>query len=144
MVHLMTHDDLPTVVEMALLLWPSDEPEALEREFISVLDEDEATILVATDRDRLVGFALCRLRHDYVEGTTGSPVGYLEGIYVHEGDRRRHFASEMIGAFEKWARRMGCREVASDCEIGNVESEALHLACDFDEANRIICFVKRI
>ena len=50
----------------------------------------------------------------------------------------------MIGAFEKWARRMGCREVASDCEIGNVESEALHLACDFDEANRIICFVKRV
>ena len=59
-VHLMTHDDLPAVVEMASLLWPSDEPEALERELISVLDEDEATILVATDGDRLVGFALCR------------------------------------------------------------------------------------
>ena len=50
----------------------------------------------------------------------------------------------MIGAFEKWARRMGCREVASDCEIGNVGSEALHLACDFEEMNRIICFAKRI
>ena len=34
-VHLMTHDDLPAVLEMASLLWPSDEPEALEREIAS-------------------------------------------------------------------------------------------------------------
>ena len=144
MVHLMTHDDLSEVTEMAHLLWPTDEPEALVREFTAVLDDDEAMIIVATDADRLVGFALCRLRHDYVEGCSSSPVGYLEGVYVHEGARRRHFASEMIGAFEKWARRMGCREIASDCEIGNVGSEAMHLACDFDEVNRIICYRKKI
>ena len=144
MVHLMTHDDLTEVVEMAQLLWPNDNPEALRREFTAVLDDDEAMIIVSTDGDRLVGFALCRLRHDYVEGCFTSPVGYLEGVYVHEGDRRRHFATEIIGAFERWARRMGCREVASSCEIGNVASEAMHLACDYEEANRIICFAKKL
>jgi aminoglycoside 6'-N-acetyltransferase I len=144
MVHMMTHGDLAEVVEMAQLLWPGDAPEALEREFTAVLDDDEAVILVATDGGRVVGFALCRLRHDYVEGCTSSPVGYLEGVFVREGDRRRHFASEIIGGFEKWARRMGCSEIASDSQIGNIESEALHLACDFEEANRVICYVKKI
>lgn len=144
MVHMMTSAELAEVVEMAQMLWPADDAAAMEREFTEVLDDDEAVILIASDNERNVGFALCRLRHDYVEGCSTSPVGYLEGIYVHEGDRRNHFATEMIGAFEKWARRMGCREVASDCEIGNVGSEALHLACDFEETNRIICFAKRI
>ena len=41
---------------------------------------------------------------------------------------------------KKW----GCSEFASDCELGNVDSFKFHMAMRFDEANRIICFKKRI
>ena len=84
MVHMMTSAELAEVVEMAQMLWPADDAAAMEREFTEVLDDDEAVILIASDNERNVGFALCRLRHDYVEGCSTSPVGYLEGIYVHE------------------------------------------------------------
>ena len=91
-----------------------------------------------------VGFAQCQLRHDYVEGTSTSPVGYLEGIYVRKEDRKYGFASQLMKACEEWARTEGCAEFASDCEIGNEESLAFHLKLGFKEANRIICFTKHL
>ena len=36
-----------------------------------------------------IGFAQCQLRYDYVEGTSTSPVGYLEGIFVKESYRSK-------------------------------------------------------
>lgn len=37
----------------------------------------------------LIGFAQCQLRCDYVEGTKTTPVGYLEGIFIKDGYRRK-------------------------------------------------------
>lgn len=41
-------------------------------------------------------------------------------------------------------RKQGCTEFASDCELDNEASLAFHLKMGFAEANRIICFTKRI
>ena len=90
------------------------------------------------------GFAQCQLRHDYVEGTEGSPVGYLEGGYVEPEYRMQGCARALLQACESWAREMGCREFASDCELANRESLHFHLSAGFQEANRIICFVKEL
>ena len=90
------------------------------------------------------GFAQCQLRRDYVEGTESSPVGYLEGIYVEENCRRRGLAAALLAACEDWARTKGCREFASDCELTNSQSLRFHLALGFEEANRIICFTKKL
>lgn len=38
----------------------------------------------------------------------------------------------------------GCTEPASDCELDNDESLAFHLSAGFSEANRVICFAKRL
>ena len=93
---------------------------------------------------RAIAFAQCQLRRDYVEGTETSPVGYLEGIYVREDFRRRGVARELLAACEQWARKQGCREFASDCELTNRESERFHRALGFGEAGRISCFVKKL
>ena len=37
-----------------------------------------------------------------------------------------------------------CTEFASDCELTNTESLRFHLKVGFLEANRIICFTKKI
>ena len=91
-----------------------------------------------------MGFAQCQLRHDYVEGTDSSPVGYLEGIYVIPSCRHRGIAGVLLAACERWAVKMGCTEFASDCELDNLESLAFHKSAGFTEANRIICFTKKL
>ena len=45
---------------------------------------------------------------------------------------------------ESWAGQQGCAEFASDCELFSHSSLGFHLRSGFTEANRIICFTKRL
>ena len=87
-----------------------------------------------------VAFMSLSLRHDYVEGTSSSPVGYLEGIYVNPGHRKRGIAGELVRFAKQWAIKQGCTELASDCELDNEASRLFHERIGFLEANRVICF----
>jgi len=49
-----------------------------------------------------------------------------------------------LSACENWAKTKGCTEFASDCELDNVQSLQFHLNVGFEEANRIICFTKKL
>ena len=135
--------DLAAVVGLAAGLWPDAGAEELKNE-LSLLDEAEGALFLAEEGAASVGFAQCQLRHDYVEGTEHSPVGYLEGIYVREQYRHSGIAKELLAACENWAREKGCTEFASDCELDNTGSLAFHLSVGFEEANRIICFTKKL
>ena len=104
--------------------------------------DDDAVCFIKSVDDKPVAFAQCQLRHDYVEGTDGSPVGYLEGVFVSEGYRKEGYAAELLSECEKWAKERGCTEFASDCELDNIDSLSFHMALGFEEANRIICFRK--
>ena len=136
--------DLPIVAELACRLWPEHTPESLQLEMLQIIKKADAAFFLAFAGEVAVGFAQCQLRHDYVEGTDGSPVGYLEGIYVAEGHRHSGIASKLLQACENWAREQGCLEFASDCELTNTESLQFHLNVGFQEANRIICFIKKL
>ena len=136
--------DAPALAALALKLWPSHKKEELEQELAELLTEPEAAVFLRLEDGIPVGFAQCQLRHDYVEGTETSPVGYLEGIYVVPEFRHRGIASVLLTTCENWARQMGCREFASDCELDNGESQLFHKRLGFKEANRIICFTKTL
>ena len=71
-------------------------------------------------------------------------MGYLEGIFVKSDYRKNCYAKELLLACEIWAKDMGCTEFASDCELDNIGSLKFHIAMGFDEANRIICFKKKL
>lgn len=58
-----------------------------------------------------IGFALCQLRYDYVEGAKTSPVGYLEGIFVKEAYRQKGYARELFAECQAWAKEKGCRGI---------------------------------
>ena len=45
---------------------------------------------------------------------------------------------------ENWARSKGCKQFASDCEINNSASVALHRKCGFAESARLVHFIKDI
>jgi aminoglycoside 6'-N-acetyltransferase I len=122
-----------------------DHPAAeLEAEFAALLKDPDAGLFTAKRSGETVAFAQCQLRHDYVEGTETSPVGYLEGVYVEENHRRRGVAAALLHACEAWAKRQGCTEFASDCELENTDSLRFHQSLGFREANRIICFTKNL
>lgn len=144
MVKKATPADLKTVALLAAALWPDHTAAEMEAELASVLSQEDTAVFLAFDGSRSVGFAQCGLRRDYVEGTESSPVGYLEGIYVADTHRRRGYARLLLSACEVWAKSMGCREFASDCELKNTNSLRFHLNVGFEEANRIICFVKKL
>lgn len=137
-------NDLPRLTELALELWPEYAVDAMYYDLGTTMTAGESAFFLAYRDDVAVGFAQCQLRYDYVEGTSTSPVGYLEGIYVRKEDRYLGFASQLMKACEAWARSEGCMEFASDCEIDNEESLAFHLKLGFKEANRIICFAKSL
>ncbi len=134
--------DLESASALAALLWPEDAPEELLPELRALLDGGEGALFLASSEGMDAGFAQVQLRRDYVEGTAGGPVGYLEGVYVREEARGRGMGRALLSACEHWAAERGCREFASDCELGNEGSLAFHLKTGFTEANRIICFVK--
>ena len=136
--------DLHTLAELACQLWPDNTVEEMSAEMEKILTKPDAAFFLAYADDTPVGFAQCQLRYDYVEGTDSSPVGYLEGIYVAEEYRKYGIARELLSACETWTKSKGCTEFASDCELDNVQSLQFHLNVGFEEANRIICFTKRI
>ena len=129
---------------LAVRLWPGHSQAELTAEFAQLLTSDEAAVFLCLDQDMAVGFAQCQLRHDYVEGTESSPVGYLEGIYVEETHRRRGAARLLLDACQRWAKERGCAELASDCELTNTDSQHFHEAVGFREANRIVAYVRKL
>lgn len=136
--------DLETVAGLAVLMWDRHTVQELTEEFSEVITKGNAQFFLKYEEHTPVGFAQCQLRYDYVEGTASSPVGYLEGIFVKEEYRHRGYAKELLSECEKWAKEKGCREFASDCEIDNENSFRFHMAMGFAEANRIICFAKKL
>ena len=125
-------------------MWTENTVQDLIDEFSYLLSKEDAQFFLKYNQDILVGFAQCQLRYDYVEGTDTSPVGYLEGIFVKEEYRHKGYAKELISECEKWAKEKSCKEFASDCEIDNDSSLGFHMAMGFEEANRIICFTKKL
>lgn len=137
-------EDISQLAELAALLWEENSPQELEEEFAEIMESEDACFFLHYEQETPVGFAYCQLRHDYVEGTDSSPVGYLEGVFVREGFRHRGYAGELLRACERWAAKKGCGEFASDCELDNEESQGFHMAMGFCEANRIVCYTKKL
>ena len=137
-------EDTKVLAGLAIQMWTDHVLEDLTEEFRQLVMNDDAVCFVKYVDDKPIAFAQCQLRHDYVEGTDSSPVGYLEGIFVSEGYRKRGYAAALLSECEKWARERGCTEFASDCKLNNADSLMFHISLGFEEANRIICFRKNL
>lgn len=137
-------EDAKAAAGLAIQMWESNTIEELTEEFCDCINRESCIVFLALQDDFAIGFAQCGLRHDYVEGTDTSPVGYLEGIFVTEEYRNKGVAKGMLEACQEWAKKQGCTEFASDCELVNEDSMKFHLKLGFEEANRIICFTKKL
>ncbi len=93
-------EDTEMLAALALQMWTEHNSEEMTEEFRELLKSDEAACFIKYEDEKSIGFAQCQLRHDYVEGTESSPVGYLEGILIADGYRKKGYASGRI--FRLW------------------------------------------
>ncbi|MDB6141824.1 MAG: aminoglycoside N(6)-acetyltransferase, partial [Pseudomonas sp.] len=137
---LLDHDGwLP----LRVALWPDCAPDN---------DDDKRTLLSAPERylvlifvdenDNALGFAEASIRMDYVNGTSSSSVGFLEGLYVRPASRGQGIARQLVVGVQQWAEEMGCTELASDALLDNEGSHAMHKALGFAETERVVYFLK--
>ena len=130
------------LIPLLQALWPGQERAEWLEELENSTRDPEVVFFLAWEGEHAIGFSQVQLRHDYVEGTNSSPVGYLEGLYVHPNYRQRGIARHLVTACEEWASSKGCSEFASDVELPNVDSQRMHEKLGFQEANRVVCYVK--
>ena len=139
----VTKSEIEQVAKLAVKMWDSSTVEELSTDFEDYINNG-GTVFLAYRDNKAIAFAQCGLRRDYVEGTESSPVGYLEGIFVVEEERLQGVAKQLLNACQNYVKEQGCTEFASDCELKNEESLRFHLKMGFVEANRIICFTKKL
>jgi aminoglycoside 6'-N-acetyltransferase I len=102
-----------------------------------------SAVFVAGDGETLIGFAEAAAR-PYAEGCRTTPVAYLEAWFVDEKYRRIGVGKMLVDAVGDWGRSLGMTEMASDTDLSNHVSQKAHAALGFDEAERIVCFAKKL
>ncbi|HVE70411.1 MAG TPA: GNAT family N-acetyltransferase [Thermoanaerobaculia bacterium] len=101
-------------------------------------------IFVAEHEGEIVGFVEVSMRSSADDCDPRRPVGYLEGWFVSEEQRRKGVGAALVRAAEAWARMQGCTEMASDTWLDSEPSRRAHEALGFEEVDRVINFRKAL
>ncbi len=140
--------DRDALAELRHALWPESSAEDHARELVLILDGRApgilpATIFVAEASDaRLLGFLEAGQRSHADGCDPAHPVGYVEGWYVVESQRRHGIGAALLRAAEDWARTQGSTEMASDTQLENLLSQRAHASLGFRVAERSILYRK--
>jgi aminoglycoside 6'-N-acetyltransferase I len=127
-------------VRLREALWPGSLSDH-DRETRKYFEErpDAPIIFVAEAGGKLVGFLELDYRK-YAPGCSSSPVPFIEGWYVEPVQRGKGIGRALVGAAEAHARAAGYHEIASDAEQENNDGIAAHLALEYEEVERVVCF----
>ena len=123
-------------------LWPHCPLDKHQREIdAQAADAGRHAAFLAQDgQGQAIGLIELSLRGDYVNGTSSSPVAFVEGLYVAPRHRRASAAGRLMAAARAWARERGCAELASDTSLDNLVSQQAHLALGFEETERVVFY----
>jgi|SRR5215470_4909413 len=143
-----TLSDLGSLAGLRHALWPESTAEEHGRELSGILSGKPfgtlpLAILAAEASDGiLIGFLEVGLRSHADGCNPAHAVGYVEGWYVTDSDRRQGVGAALLRAAEDWARAQGCREIASDTQLTNTLSQRVHESLGFHIAERSILYRK--
>jgi aminoglycoside 6'-N-acetyltransferase I len=129
-------------LRLRTLLWQQSSEDELRAEMgLLVAHPDKYVQFMSYSQDRQpLGLVEASLRTDFVNGTTSSPVAFLEGLYVVPDARRNGIGRDLVGAVVAWGLAAGCTELASDALIENKLSHTVHKALGFAETERVVYF----
>lgn len=136
----MDHKD--KYIDMIQKLWNDIELEEINQ----IIDEhilSKNIIFLMEYKGDIIGFANTSIRSDYVEGSTSSPVGYIEGIFVEKKYRKQKVASKLVDQLSTYFKSIGITELGSDTEYENQTSALFHKSMGFSESI-IRTYIKKI
>lgn len=139
----VTAEDRGEWFKMRKGIWPEAPDNYLIFDMDEILAGDKYVVFMVFVEGHPAGMIEARLR-DYGEGCETSPVGYIEGWFVHPEFRGKGIAGVLAGAAEDWARGKGCTEMASDTWLDNEASIRAHVKSGYFEVERLVHFMKKL
>jgi aminoglycoside 6'-N-acetyltransferase I len=142
--------DREQLARMREALWPESSAEEHGQEVRAILEGKPRStmplvIFVADAGDgKLVGFLETGLRSHAESCDESKPVGYVEGWYVEESQRKQGIGRKLLAAAEDWARGQACAEMASDTWIDNEVSQRVHEALGYEVVDRCVHYRKSL
>jgi aminoglycoside 6'-N-acetyltransferase I len=103
-----------------------------------------AVVFLADADGWTVGFIEADLRSHADGCDPAQPVGYVEGWYVKPSHRGRKIGKLLLAAAEDWAQSQGCREMASDTWLDNLDSQHAHEALGFEAVDTCVHYRKNL
>ncbi|GHA16146.1 hypothetical protein GCM10008090_27430 [Arenicella chitinivorans] len=126
-------------------LWPdaADAHRVEIDQFFAGESIDISAVLVADIDAQMAGFIELNLR-SFAEGSRNSPVPYIEAWFVASEFRAQGVGRQLMASAEHWALENGYSEIASDTDLENRRSIAMHAHLGFRETERVVCFLKTL
>ena len=131
--------------EMRTALWPetNDGHFSEIKEYFSGASIDIVQVYIAEIGSEQIGFMELNIRN-FAEGSRSSKLPYVEAWYIKPQHQGNGYGKQLMRTAEHWAISQGYLELASDTEIDNYRSIAMHKHLGFLETERIVCFLKRL
>jgi len=145
LIRVINRSDKPSWLAMRTALWPEmkqDHEIELDQFFANESIDIEEVFIIEID-DEVIGFIELNIR-DFAEGSRNSRVPYVEAWYIKPDFQNKGYGTKLMLQAEQWALSKGFDELASDTEIDNAHSIALHQKLGFTETYRIVCFLKSL
>ncbi|WP_299532923.1 aminoglycoside 6'-N-acetyltransferase [Ulvibacterium sp.] len=128
--------------KMSLELFPGYAMDHLERDLHQVMESDNQETFFAKSKEGIIGFINVSIRHDYVEGSNSTPVGYIEAIFIKPDYRKHGVARKLVDLGEQWILQKGCTQMGSDTWASNEQSRKFHLGLGFREEDTLVHYIK--
>ncbi|WJH42372.1 GNAT family N-acetyltransferase [Aliirhizobium terrae] len=123
-------------------LWPDGSADGHAAEIAAALSDGSLRgYLAVSGEGEAIGFAEISIRR-YANGSTQSPVPFLEGIWIAVEYRRHGIGQMLIERISTDCAAEGFVELCSDAEIDNLASHHAHESWGFAETERVVYFRK--
>jgi aminoglycoside 6'-N-acetyltransferase I len=146
-VHTVRRCQATDVAEWARLrhaLWPDGSAGKHADEIAAALPDGSLRgYLALSGEGEAIGFAEISIRR-YANGSTQSPVPFMEGIWISARHRRHGIGRLLVERISADCAAEGFVELCSDAEIDNAASHHAHQSWGFAETERVVYFRKAL
>lgn len=138
-VRMLEDNDISDWFRLRKKLWDELSEDEHKAEMMGIYEHSGSQLVLMVENidKSLIGFLEASIR-PFVEDCSSDHVGYVEGWFVEQDFRRKGIGKRLVRAAESWARSKGCKEMASDAEIGNDLSLKAHLSLGYEETSRLV------